>query len=271
MTSAISGVVIPPSSLGAGSIVHGGSTKMTAVGGMVLGYEPDAAVTGPTDAIDYGDGVWEWPKYGLGDFMQRSSYSIQPPSGGTTLEKLGIGALTEFGTKAAVHNASGNFISYTTAGAAGDEGGFYVGSGNIRRELSPWFNATIYTLSSYANQRSWYGLFSSTPMGSADPAVSGIGWRGPSDASADWCGWVNDGAGGGTKTTDVVLSTSTRYDLSFAVVGSAVLFFINGKFYERLTTNLPAAATALTPFAQVRSLSASAKVVNIGRVAGHHL
>lgn len=136
---------------------------------------------------------------------------------------------------------------------------------------NPWMDLVIQASSTTTNLRVWFGLFASTPIASADPAIHGFGFRYDTSASDTTihC-WSNDGTSGGTITDLAATWTNgTNYRISAAVRGNGTIidFYLNDTLAQSHTTNLPATTTYLGAGGYCRTLNAAAKAIRVGRFA----
>lgn len=205
-------------------------------------------------------------------FGQRRLWVIQQNGGLTTLDQYGFGtAPTQNGT-ATVHDSGlAQFVEYTTAaGPNTDAGWLSTAFTETRRDYIPIHEIMMRTGGSVASVRFWIGLFQSTPMASATPAIHYAGFRYDTgvDGTAFWrC--VTDSASGvpTVTTTAVAMTANTAYRLKLILTSANVRFYINDVLVATHTTTLPANGVALGHVEQCRVLVAATQVIRLSRIS----
>jgi hypothetical protein len=210
--------------------------------------------------------------FGLGANRVRW-WAIQQNGGLTTLNQIGFTtAPTVTGTAALLSLTIGQFIQYTSGIVINNDAGWLSSAfSQTQFNYRPRWAVAMRVGTPITLCRYWLGLFSATPMASADPAVHAMGFRYSTDVdgTAFWRCYTNDGAGTGTVTvTTVPIVANTVYKLRMEVdpAGANVKFYIDGVLVATHTTDLPAAAQNLGHVEQVRTLDASAKIISISKV-----
>jgi hypothetical protein len=205
-------------------------------------------------------------------------WGIQQNAGLTTIAQVGFSTAPTVntpGAAAAVHDDSsgnGQFIEYaTTAVIDSDAGWLSSAFTQTRRSYRCSYNAWIKTGGSIANVRIWVGMFSATPMASADPVISAAGFRYDTvaDGTVFWRTYTNDDTTTGTvTTTTTAIAADTTYRLGIVVdsASTTVRFYINGILVATHTTDLPVTTNSLSHIEQVRTLAAASKVIRVGGV-----
>jgi hypothetical protein len=179
------------------------------------------------------------------------------------------------GAAAAVHDdgsGNGQFIEYATSAAIDSDAGWLSSAfSQTRRTYRFSYNAWIKTGGSIADVRIWIGLFSATPMASADPALHSAGFRYDTvaDGTAFWRAYSNDATTTGlatTTTTAIAADTTYRLGMVIDAATTTLRFYINGILVATHTTELPGSGNSVSHVEQVRALAAASKIIRIGGV-----
>lgn len=208
------------------------------------------------------------------------------PAGATASSLVAIGqaaatVATPASAQASLARADGAYVELF-GNTSGDNVGLTAdGTADMQTRHNPAFSASFIPRSSVASVRYWVGLFASTPMGSATPAVELAGFRYDTGAGdAGWKAFTRDGATmtqvGSTLSAPVV---DTRENMLIVVrdAGAAIEFWRGTGRYENgdalalvgvATANLPTTSTSLFWRVQVRLLSSAAKGLAVARAAG---
>lgn len=237
------------------------------VGAMIVGgtdidatYD-DGAGTVTIDSTGGGGGG------AAGDFQKLKLTAMQAQANGTTLTLIGFAGPASpaaGGASTNQNDSDGHWIRRTTGATSGNQAGENANSGAlVYMGHLPEIVIKMKTHTSIAGCRIWVGLFSSSPVGSDDPTVNGLGFRFATavDGTAFWRTWSNDNSGGGTATTTTQsIVVSTMYHLKIKVVSaSSVEFSIStdgGESYTLVsthTTDLPAAGSSFNFEAKIQT------------------
>jgi hypothetical protein len=191
------------------------------------------------------------------------------------LTAVGLPAPSTQGTAAAADDADGNWTSYTTGTALGDDA--YIRNGDLtytqfRRDWNPLLVFRVKSGSAVTTAQYWVGCTDGSVVqyNATDPANNGAAFRYSTDASdTNWMAWTNDGSGGGTLTdTGVAVSANTAYTLRIDLGASDVTFYVNGVVKATHTTNLPGSTTSLGFIWAVSALAGSAaRAFRFGRLS----
>jgi hypothetical protein len=208
----------------------------------------------------------------------RRCWGIQQNAGLTTLAQVGFATAPTVNTPgagASVHDDSsgnGQFIEYTTSAAIDSDAGWLsTAFSQTRRNYRFIYDAFIKTGGDISSVRMWFGLFSATPMASADPAIHAAAFRYDTavDGTAFWRAYTNDAGTPGTVTTttqSIAADTTYRLRILFATGLGTVRFYVNGVNVANHTTDIPTTTQNLGHVEQVRALAASSRVIRIGGI-----
>ena len=178
--------------------------------------------------------------------------TMKPPdsgSGGTQEYGCNSAPSTE-GSTTQQKDADGFWNVYQGSFGGGTKGRFLSPTYTYTRlNWKPIFETTVKTGSDISSVRTWCGLFSATPFGSATPAISYVAFRYDtgSDGTAFWRTVSDNGSGSPTvTTTSTAIAVSTKYSMRIEVVStSSVEFYINDVLAATHSATLPAGATDL--------------------------
>jgi hypothetical protein len=209
---------------------------------------------------------------GDGVLGPRRQWVIQQNAGLTTLNQYGFTtAPTITGTAALDDTGSAQFIQYTTAvGPNTDAGWLSSAFSQTRREYAPQYEVCFRLGGAVTSTRLWLGLFASTPMASATPAIHYAAFR--YDTVADGTAFfrcVTDNATGvpTVTTTTVAVSANGHYRLRMVLGTANVKFYNSDTLVATNALTLPANGVNLGHVDQVRVLAASALALRLGKVA----
>lgn len=194
----------------------------------------------------------------------------QNPNATTISTKGGAPAPTVAGTPTVLDNTVGQFINYATAAVINSDGGWIAPSfDQIQRQHHGRFEAFVFVGGSIASMRIWVGLFSASPMGSANPAGHFAGLRYDTGAGdTTWRFATKDGATLNLDATTFPIAVQTGYYIriffdqeSFQAAISIGTLGAGGITPTTVLTslNLPGSTQNLGYCLQMRTLNATAK------------
>jgi len=201
-------------------------------------------------------------------------WMIQQNAGLTTIVNVGfVTAPTATGGVSVLDTPTGQFLNYASGAPVGSEAG-WIATAPLQTQFRfrPIYRAFMRTGPVITDIRYWFGLFSTGPTTSDDPAIHGMGFRYSTavDGTAFWRCWTNDGVGTGLVTvTTIPFTADTTYVLSIMVSedGTKVLFFINDVLVATHTVDLPGAAIGLGHVERLTTLVVGTKSVRVSKVA----
>lgn len=201
------------------------------------------------------------------DYHRASTY-IQPNSTSLSNSHAGHTGVTTVGTAAAAMETEGPYLAFASAATLNSDAGFRSGDPVAQRGWSSIYRAKIRTGAAITVVRYWVGLFASTPMASATPAIHLAGFRydTAADGTAFWRCVTDNGSGSPTvTTTSAAVAVDTAYRFKIELGASDVKFYVDGTLVATHTTTLPTSTTSLSAYQQLRTLEAVAKTIKINR------
>jgi hypothetical protein len=206
--------------------------------------------------------------------------SVSAPGGDSTLLLDGVlppAVATANVTPSADDQAEGPLIKYLMAAVSSVDAGVISPFGVLQPRWSPYFYARLRTdPSSLTSMRLAVGLVSADVAANAGPASTGsystaagawFRYDTSTDGTALWRTVTGSGTTATVTTTATAIAADTSYELVIQAGTSAVSFWIGGVLVATHTTNLPGASTALAYTARLRTLTASARALRLGRLA----
>lgn len=194
----------------------------------------------------------------------------------------GVGAATGAtlaGTAADDPATDGDFVSLLTGAVSGNVASFVNPTTmNMRYQWAPTVSVVGKAPASYTSVRFWCGMFTSTPSGSDDPAITGFGVRASTGAGdTNYQLWRNDGAGGGLLADSgvpvvggnvfgfILRVRPDNEDLELWVRGSSQPFDYNlAVTMPAASGNLPTSASLLGNVS-ITTLAAATKIFRVSR------
>jgi hypothetical protein len=184
---------------------------------------------------------------------------------------MGTGVLPTISGKASVlAGATGQWLQYTTGGAAGDTAG-WDGPAQYdvtERRWRPALGATIRTGAALTDLLVWVGLFSEDPSGSDDPAGHLVGLRYSSKIGPNWFLCTKDGSTLTATDTGLAYAENTRHEIALALsdedMVATILQIVTG---AGVTTSMVLPASASTPPALTQPLGIVAKATALAAAA----
>lgn len=182
------------------------------------------------------------------NFQHRRAMQYNSVPGGTTVQAFGMAAPTITSGIAATNadDVTAPFVQISTTAVAANVASIATAFTQLRRDWQYDVSFDIKTTAqALTTGRHWIGVFSASPGASDTPLIHIAGFRFISSGAAGSPNWrAITAAGTATQTnvdTGVVVAVSTNYVLRIISTGSAINFYINGKFVGTSTTNLPTA------------------------------
>jgi hypothetical protein len=196
---------------------------------------------------------------------------------GTTFTTTGFSAAATVTSGVAAANADaawGPAVRISTTTTSGNVASL-VTPNCAQTRWAPEFG-TLIAIPTITSQRSWIGLFSGDPSGSATPSVHLAAFRYDTgaDGTAFWrCVTAAGTATQTVTTTTVAVTAGTAYRLRIEVnaIATSIKFYINDILVGTHTTNLPTTTTSLAARESITTLSAASRTMDISRLAVSHV
>lgn len=163
----------------------------------------------------------------------------------------------------------GTYLEHDTTSSSSNTTSVVAGTNSgIHFSFQPDLSISMRAPATITSIRQWYGLFSSTPAASNDPAVHGMGFRFSTSApDTNIMCWCNDGSGAGTITDSGVLFVAdAEYDLRMISDADSIDYYINDQFVAHHTANLPGASTNIKYGLYCRTLTSGVRSLRWGRI-----